>query len=212
MTRKGILFVISGPSGVGKGTIKDAVLKKINDMQLSISATTRKPRTGEADGKDYFFVDSSAFQELIDRDLLLEWANVYNNRYGTPRQFVEQKLNQGQDVLLEIDIQGALQVKEKMPQGVFIFISPPSLKELAYRLMARGKDTAESIELRLKACKWEMEQMKHYDYRVLNQNLDNAVDMVNSIIVAERCKIKNFDMGCDMIDSSFNQGSNGSGK
>jgi len=212
MTRKGILFVISGPSGVGKGTIKDAVLKKINDMQLSISATTRKPRTGEADGKDYFFVDSSAFQELIDRDLLLEWANVYNNRYGTPRQFVEQKLNQGHDVLLEIDIQGALQVKEKMPQGVFIFIAPPSLKELAYRLMARGKDTAESIELRLKACKWEMEQMKHYDYRVLNQNLDNAVDMVNSIIVAERCKIKNFDMGCDMIDSSFNQGSNGSGK
>lgn len=204
MTRKGILFVISGPSGVGKGTIKDAVLRKINDVQLSISATTREPRRGEIDGRDYFFIDSSAFQQLIDQDLLLEWANVYNNLYGTPRQFVEQNLNQGRDVMLEIDIQGALQVKEKMPEGVFIFIVPPSLEELACRLIARGKDAADSIEVRLAACKREMEQVKHYDYRVLNQDLNTAVDMVSSIIIAERCKIKNLNMGCDIIDASFN--------
>lgn len=212
MTRKGILFVLSGPSGVGKGTIKDAVLKKINDVQLSISATTRKPRSGEVDGRDYFFTDQSTFQQLLDQDLLLEWANVYNNLYGTPRQFVDQNINQGKDVMLEIDIQGAIQVKEKMPEGVFIFIAPPSYEELAYRLVARGKDSAESIELRLAACKWEMEQIKHYDYQVLNQDLDTAVDMVCSIIIAERCKIKNLNMGCDMIDSSFNQRFNGSGK
>ncbi len=212
MTRKGILFVISGPSGVGKGTIREAALRKINGVQLSISATTRKPRTGEVDGRDYFFLDASSFKQLIDRDLLLEWAQVYNNFYGTPRQFVDQNINQGKDVLLEIDIQGALQVKEKMPEGIFIFIAPPSLEELACRLITRGKDTAESIEVRLAACKWEMEQIKHYDYRVLNQDLDTAVDTVSSIIIAERCKIKNLNMGCDMIDSSFNQGFNGSGE
>jgi guanylate kinase len=212
MTRKGILFVISGPSGVGKGTIREAALRKINGVQLSISATTRKPRTGEVDGRDYFFLDASSFKQLIDRDLLLEWAQVYNNFYGTPRQFVDQNINQGKDVLLEIDIQGALQVKKKMPEGIFIFIAPPSLEELACRLITRGKDTAESIEVRLAACKWEMEQIKHYDYRVLNQDLDTAVDTVSSIIIAERCKIKNLNMGCDMIDSSFNQGFNGSGE
>jgi guanylate kinase len=212
MTRKGILFVISGPSGVGKGTIREAALRKINGVQLSISATTRKPRTGEVDGRDYFFLDASSFKQLIDRDLLLEWAQVYNNFYGTPRQFVDQNINQGKDVLLEIDIQGALQVKEKMPEGIFIFIAPPSLEELACRLITRGKDTAESIEVRLAACKWELEQIKHYDYRVLNQDLDTAVDTVSSIIIAERCKIKNLNMGCDMIDSSFNQGFNGSGE
>jgi guanylate kinase len=212
MTRKGILFVISGPSGVGKGTIREAALRKINGVQLSISATTRKPRTGEVDGRDYFFLDASSFKQLIDRDLLLEWAQVYNNFYGTPRQFVDQNINQGKDVLLEIDIQGALQVKKKMPEGIFIFIAPPSLEELACRLITRGKDTAESIEVRLAACKWELEQIKHYDYRVLNQDLDTAVDTVSSIIIAERCKIKNLNMGCDMIDSSFNQGFNGSGE
>lgn len=211
VTRKGILFIISGPSGVGKGTIKDAVLEKINDMQVSISATTREPRSGETNGRDYFFVNEHRFQQLIDNDELLEYANVYNNMYGTPRQFVEENLNRGQDVMLEIDIQGAFQVKLRKPEGVFIFIAPPSIEELSLRLAARGKDTQKSIELRLAACKWEMEQVKHYDYVVLNHELKNAVDKVCSIITAERCKVKNFNLERDMIDSSFNQGSNGSG-
>lgn len=208
MSRKGILFVISGPSGVGKGTIKSALLKKITNVKLSISATTRKPRDGEVDGKDYYFMDLSDFRQLIDNQQLLEWAKVYDNFYGTPRRFVEYHLEQGQDVLLEIDIQGALQVKEKMPTGVFIFIAPPSFDELQMRLTKRGTDSPESLQLRLASCKWEMEQLKYYDYKVVNRDLKTAVNKVYAIITAERCKVTNFNMECDMIDSSFHQGLN----
>lgn len=212
MTRKGILFIISGPSGVGKGTIKDVVLQKITDIKLSISATTRSPRSGETSGKDYYFVNEDLFQQLIDNDELLEWANVYNHRYGTPRQFVEGNLTRGQDVMLEIDIQGALQIKQRKPDGVFIFISPPSIEELTSRLVNRATDTPESIKLRLAACKWEMEQVKHYDYVVINHELQTAVDTVCAIITAERCKVKNFNLERDMIDSTFDPGSNGSSR
>lgn len=212
MPRKGILFIISGPSGVGKGTIKDVVLQKITDMKLSISATTRSPRSGETNGMDYYFVNEDTFQQLINNDELLEWAKVYNNMYGTPRQFVEENLNRGQDVMLEIDIQGALQIKQRKPDGVFIFISPPSIEELSSRLVTRGTDTAENIKLRLAACKWEMEQVKHYDYMVLNHELQTAVDTVCAIITAERCKVKNFNLERDTIDSTFDPGSNGSSR
>jgi len=204
--------VISGPSGVGKGTIKDAVLEKITDMEVSISATTRKPRSAETNGRDYFFVDEGRFQQLINNDELLEWAQVYNNLYGTPRKFVEDNLSRGQDVMLEIDIQGAMQIKQRKPDGVFIFIAPPSIEELSLRLATRAQDTPESIKLRLAACKWEMEQVRYYDYVVLNHKVQTAVDMVCAIITAERCKVKNFNLESDMIDSSFNQGPNGSGK
>jgi guanylate kinase len=194
MTRKGILFVISGPSGVGKGTIKEALLAKVNDMTLSISVTTRKPRTGEINGKDYFFVTSEEFTRKIDRNEFLEWAQVYSNLYGTPRNFVINELQKGHDVLLEIDIQGALQVKEKMPQGVYIFINPPSIKELANRLSSRGKDTLESISKRLAACEDEMKQVKYYNYLVVNDSVDEAVRNIKSIIIAERCKIENLNL------------------
>jgi len=212
MSRKGILFVISGPSGVGKGTIREALLKRINDVKLSISATTRKPRVGEVDGKDYYFMLLSDFRQLIENEQLLEWAKVYDNFYGTPRQFVEDNLKKGQDVLLEIDIQGALQIKEKMPAGVFIFIAPPSLEELKMRLAKRGTDSPESLQLRLASCQWEMEQLKHYDYIVINKDLDNAVNAVCAIITAERCRVSNFNMECDIIDSSFHQGHNENSK
>jgi guanylate kinase len=210
VTRKGILFIISGPSGVGKGTIKDAVLQKITSIKSSISATTRSPRSGETSGKDYYFVNEDLFQELIDNDELLEWANVYNHMYGTPRQFVEENLARGHDVMLEIDIQGALQIKQRKPDGVFIFICPPSIKELSSRLATRATDTPESIKLRLAACKWEMEQAEHYDYVVLNHELQTAVDTVCAIITAERCKVKNINLERDMIDSTFDSGSDGS--
>ena len=193
MSKKGTLFVISGPSGVGKGTLKEVLLAELAGIKLSISVTTRKPRVGEVDGRDYFFVSEETFKELILEDKLLEWAKVYTNMYGTPRDFVLENLNQGQDILLEIDIQGALQIKKKMPDGVFIFISPPSIEELGLRLYSRGKDSQESINIRLAACKDEMKYSKHYNYIVVNDNISEAVDKLKSIIVAERCKIEKLD-------------------
>ncbi|HAA09201.1 MAG: guanylate kinase [Syntrophomonadaceae bacterium] len=189
MTRKGILFVISGPSGVGKGTVREALLEGRDDIQVSISATTRPPRKGEVDGVDYFFMDRETFLKKVEEGLFLEWANVYSNLYGTPRDFVLNHLNNGQDVLLEIDIQGALQVKEKMPEGVFIFLSPPSIEDLAKRLCQRGKDSQKSIEERLAACEQEMQQMCHYDYVVINDRVEDAVSKIEAIIAAERCRI-----------------------
>ncbi len=191
MTRKGILFVISGPSGVGKGTVREALLEGRDDIQVSISATTRPPRTGEVDGVDYFFMDRDAFLEKAENDQFLEWSNVYSNLYGTPQDFVLNHLNNGRDVLLEIDIQGALQVKQKMPDGVFIFIAPPSVEDLAKRLCGRGKDSQESIEERLAACEQEMQQMCHYDYVVVNDRVESAVSKIEAIIAAERCRIHN---------------------
>ena len=155
MERKGILFVISGPSGVGKGSIVENMLPFMSEILVSISATTRPARKGEIHGKDYFFISAEDFQELINNHQLLEWAEVYGNFYGTPRDFVMKNLAAGQDVLLEIDIQGAMQVKEKVPEGVFIFIAPPSVEILAARLQARGKDSRESIDVRLAACQDE---------------------------------------------------------
>jgi len=193
--KKGILFVLSGPSGVGKGTIKEALLKTMKDICLSISATTRKPRRDEIHGKDYFFVDDTEFEDMIMNDKLLEWANVYTNRYGTPRDFVLEQLGKGFDVLLEIDIQGALQVKNKMPEAVFIFLSPPNLDELARRLCTRGQDSQESIDLRLATCEAEMAHIKYYNYVVINNRIDEAVEKVRSIIQAERCKLNNLSLG-----------------
>lgn len=194
-TRKGILFVISGPSGVGKGTVRNAVLSQLDDVQMSISATTRPPRNGEVDGVDYFFTTPGRFQQMIAAGELLEWALVYGNLYGTPCEFVSSMLRKGKDVLLEIDIQGALQVKKKMPEGIFIFIAPPSMEELSKRLCERGNDSAESIQLRLSACQEEMDHIKYYDYVVVNDRIENAVEKVRSIIIAERCRRKNLNLG-----------------
>lgn len=190
MGRTGILFIISGPSGVGKGTVKDAVLKRLTDVRVSISATTRQPRMGEVDGQDYFFVSTEQFCAMQERGEFLECAQVYTNMYGTPERYVKENLEKGFDVLLEIDIQGAMQVKEKMPQGVFIFIEPPSIEELAQRICKRGKDSEDSIARRIAACQEEMEHSNYYDYLVMNDDLQEAVDKVYAIIVAERCKIR----------------------
>jgi guanylate kinase len=195
MERTGILFVISGPSGVGKGTVKDAVLKRLTDIKLSISATTRPPRTGEIDGQDYFFISHEKFQTMNQNGEFLECAQVYDNMYGTPEVFVKNNLVNGFDVMLEIDIQGAMQVKGKMPQGVFIFIEPPSIEELAMRICKRGKDSEDSIKKRMAACREEMEHSRYYDYLVMNDDLLEAVDKVYAIIVAERCRIRNNNEG-----------------
>jgi guanylate kinase len=190
MVRKGILFVISGPSGVGKGTIREALLPQVDNLYLSISATTRQPRQGETDGRDYYFVNQKKFLEMIDNQEFLEYAQVYNNMYGTPRSYVMENLEQGRDVLLEIDIQGAMQVKKNMPEAVFIFIQPPSVEELSHRLCGRGQDTKESIDQRLAACKDEMAQVVHYNYAILNDQVSDAVCRVHAVIIAERCRVK----------------------
>lgn len=193
--RKGILFVISGPSGVGKGTVREALLAGIKDIRMSVSATTRPPREGEIDGQDYFFISQDKFEQMIAENRLLEWAPVYDNMYGTPRDFVVGNLEQGYDVLLEIDIKGALQVREKMPEGVFVFIAPPNLEELARRLCSRGKDSEDSIEKRLAACAEEMAHMKYYQYLVVNDRIADAVNKLWCIIMAERCRINHLDLG-----------------
>ncbi|MGI6412179.1 MAG: guanylate kinase [Syntrophomonadaceae bacterium] len=202
MNRRGILFVISGPSGVGKGTIKNALLSVVDSLKLSVSVTTRPPRSGEVHSREYFFVSKEQFNQMIEGDEFLEWANVYSNLYGTPRYFVYENLKRGQDILLEIDIQGAMQVKEKIPEGVFIFISPPNLEELAERLCSRGKDSMSSINMRLAACEKEMKYIEYYDYVVVNDEIHLAVDKIKSIITAERCKVKNL-IGGGQVDFSF---------
>jgi guanylate kinase len=188
---------MSGPSGVGKGTLKDHLLRRLADVKYSVSATTRPPRAGEVQGEHYFFWSKPKFEEMIAREEFLEWAFVYQHYYGTPRRFVVDNLEQGYDVLLEIDIQGAQKVKEHFPQGVFIFIAPPTLAELADRLIKRGKDSQETIENRLSCYNQEMAQIGSYDYVVINDEVNSTVDRLTSIITAERCKVVRFTRGDD---------------
>lgn len=206
--RKGILFVMSGPSGVGKGTLKDILLGRLEDIKYSISATTRPARAGEIHGQHYFFLSKERFKEMIDRDEFLEWAVVYRNYYGTPRHFVLDNLEQGQDVLLEIDIQGAKQVKKNFPRAVFIFVAPPSINELAYRLEKRGKDSREIIQDRLACYTEEMAQVENYDYVVVNDVVECTIAKLMAIITAERCKVVRFIRGDDIgttVDQQANQ-------
>ena len=183
--RKGLLVVVSGPSGAGKGTICQALLEK-TPLAYSVSATTRKPRAGEIDGKSYYFLSVEAFEEMIEKDELLEWAKVYDNYYGTPLKKVEEKLAAGEDILLEIDTQGAMKVREKFPEGVYIFILPPSLAELERRIRGRDTETEEVLQKRLAAAIDEIEAGKCYKYVVTNDEVDGAVDSVCAILAAER--------------------------
>ncbi|MBM7552816.1 guanylate kinase [Thalassobacillus pellis] len=185
---KGILFVLSGPSGVGKGTVRKSLFEQSTDLSYSISMTTRGPREGETDGVDYFFKSRDEFEKLIAEGKLLEHAEYVGNYYGTPREYVEETLEQGKDVFLEIEVQGALQVKENFPQGVFIFLIPPSLEELKDRIVSRGTETEEKVKNRLHTAREEIEMMDAYDYVVVNDQVDNAVSKVKSIVVSEHCK------------------------
>ncbi|MBZ4652775.1 MAG: Gmk [Peptococcaceae bacterium] len=186
--KKGLLIVISGPSGVGKGTICRELFNHYNDIVYSVSTTTRKPRPGEVEGRHYFFTTEEEFKKLIAQDAFLEWAQVYGNYYGTPRQYVEEILQAGKDCILEIDIQGALQVKQKMPEGIFIFVVPPSLQELIRRITCRGTEDPSEIEKRMSQVSEEMSHLQDYDYIVVNDEVPSAVEKVRAIIVAERCR------------------------
>lgn len=188
MTKPGLLIVISGPSGAGKGTICKALLER-NNYYISVSATTRTPRNGEVNGINYFFLTKEEFKNQIQKGEFLEYAEVYDNFYGTPRSSVEKALNNGEDVILEIDIQGALKVKENYPQGVFIFILPPSMEELRNRIVGRQSETEESLLKRFKSAYEEINYVSKYNYAVTNDTVSEAVEMVEAIIKAERCRV-----------------------
>lgn len=182
---KGLLIVLSGPSGVGKGTVCAALRTQMPGLVYSVSATTRGMRQGEQEGVNYFFKQKEEFQRMIEKDELLEWAEYVGNYYGTPRDFVEKTLEEGKDVILEIEVQGALKVKQKFPQGVFIFLAPPDLDELRSRIVGRGTETEETVNSRMAVAKEEIELMDNYNYVVVNDQVDLACNRIQSIITAE---------------------------
>ncbi len=188
MRSKGQLIVISGPSGAGKGTVCKALLEK-NDFWISVSATTRSPRNGEIEGINYYFITKEKFLERIASEDFLEYAQVYGNYYGTPKSEVLKVLESGRDVILEIDIQGALKVKRAYPDGLFIFILPPSMEELKNRITNRGSETPESLITRFTSAHKEISFVSKYDYAVVNDTVDNACEKIQSIITAERCRV-----------------------
>ncbi|MGX7076094.1 guanylate kinase [Globicatella sanguinis] len=189
--QRGLLIILSGPSGVGKGTVRAAIFKdnKFNYV-YSVSATTRPSRPGEVDGVDYYFVSKEQFKQYIKEDALLEYAEYVGNYYGTPIQKIEENLAAGNDVFLEIEVQGALKVRERMPEGIFIFLAPPSLDELKSRITGRGTDREDVILERMQMAKEEIDMMQHYDYVVVNDTVEHAVDKVNAIIQSEHLKVE----------------------
>ncbi|MBQ9983122.1 MAG: guanylate kinase [Lachnospiraceae bacterium] len=190
MNKRGVLIVISGFSGVGKGTVVKKLIEKYG-YSLSISATTREPRAGEVDGKDYYFKTVAEFENLIDYNGFIEWAQYVENYYGTPRKFVEDELEKGNNVILEIEVQGAMRVKEQYPNAVLIFLCAPDAHSLKERLEGRGTEDAKVIAKRLKRAYEETDDMPCYDYLVVNDDLDTCVDNVNAVIVAEGFKTSN---------------------
>jgi len=186
LNNKGILIVISGFSGAGKGTLMKKLLQTYDNYALSISMTTRKPREGERDGVEYFFTDKEQFEQRIREDGFIEYACYCDNYYGTPRAYVEEQLNAGKDVILEIEIQGALQVKEKFPESLLLFVTPPSAKELERRLVGRGTESEEVIKKRLSRASEESEGIEAYDYIVVNDNLEVCVEELHSLVNAAR--------------------------
>ena len=192
LNRKGLLLVVSGPSGAGKGTICKALLNKNDQIKLSVSATTRKPRNGEVHGVNYFFIEKEEFTKMIENGEFLEYAQIYDNFYGTPKAAIIECLEKGQDVILEIEMQGARQIKEVYPEGVFIFVLPPSLEELKSRIVGRGTETQEEIEKRFSCAFEEINQIVNYDYFIVNEDIEKSVSDVEAIICAEKNKVTRY--------------------
>ena len=185
---KGFLIVISAPSGTGKTTLYSMLMKSVCGIQYSISYTTRKPRKGEINGKDYFFVSKEEFRKMIERGEFLEWAEVHGHLYGTSRSQIEKAIREGKDVLLDIDTQGAINIKNQIKDAVLIFILPPSWEELERRLKLRGTENQEEIKKRLKTAREEVKKINFYDYVIVNDEIQKAFEQLKSIIIAERCR------------------------
>lgn len=192
LNRKGLLLVVSGPSGAGKGTICKALLNKNDQIKLSVSATTRKPRNGEVHGVNYFFIEKEEFTKMVENGEFLEHAQIYDNFYGTPKAAIIECLEKGQDVILEIEMQGARQIKEVYPDGVFIFVLPPSLEELKSRIVGRGTETQEEIEKRFSCAFEEINQIVNYDYFIVNEDIEKSVNDVEAIILSEKNKVTRY--------------------
>lgn len=189
MQEKGLLIVLSGPSGVGKGTVRKELFSQPDTaFEYSVSATTRLPREGERNGVDYFFKSRDEFEEMIEQDQLLEYAEFVGNYYGTPVDYVRKTLDAGKDVFLEIEVQGASQVRSKFPEGLFIFLAPPSLSELENRIVTRGTESEDIIKGRMRVAREEIEMMELYDYVVENDQVERASERVKAIVVAEHCR------------------------
>lgn len=202
---KGFLLVISGPSGSGKGTVCKEVLEQNEDVVFSISSTTRRPRVGEVDGVNYFFWDMDKFQDTIKNNGFLEYAQVHNNYYGTPKDFVLEEIDKGEIVLLEIDVQGALQIKKNYKNVVFVFLLPPTMNELKNRIIKRGTETEEDINRRFKNAFEELNFVGEYDYFVINDRIEEAVKNINHIIQAEKLRVKRHK---DIKEKIISQGGN----
>lgn len=200
---KGVLIVLSGPSGAGKGTVCRDLCRNNPNLYCSVSVTTRPPRKGEKDGENYHFVSEERFRELVEQGAFLEWAKVYGNYYGTLKEQVQEKLRQGVDVLLEIDIQGAKLIRQQCQEAVFIFLLPPSMEELWRRIRDRGLDGLETIQSRFAAAYEELQEIWEYDYVVLNERVSEAVKMLEAIICAEKCSIKK---NKDILSRFFKEG------
>ena len=182
MERQGILAVVSGFSGAGKGTLMKELLRRYDNYALSISATTRSPREGEVDGREYFFVSKERFQQMMEEGSLVEYAQYVNHYYGTPKEYVMRQMAQGKDVILEIEIQGALKVKKRFPEALLLFVTPPSAEELCRRLVGRGTETIEVINARLRRAAEEASGMEAYDYLLINDDIDRCVEEMHSLI------------------------------
>lgn len=193
MSKRGMLIVLSGPSGVGKGTVRKAIFAQDNNkFDYSVSMTTRQMRPGEINGKDYYFVTKEEFEKEIAEGGMLEYAQYVDNYYGTPLKYVNEMLDEGKDVFLEIEVKGAMQVREKVPDGLFIFLTPPDLMELRQRLVNRGTDDLDVIDMRMKKAVDEIEMMQNYDYAVVNDEVEAAAEKIKTIIRAERWRVKRF--------------------
>lgn len=187
---KGFLFVISGPAGTGKGTVCKELLNRNKDIVFSVSATTRKPRIGEDEGVNYFFIEKEKFKTMVDDNEFLEYAYVHTDYYGTPKKFVMDKIQEGEIVLLEIDVQGAMQIKKNYSEAVFVFLLPPTMEELKNRIIKRGTETEENIKRRFENAFKELDFVGNYDYFVINNEIEDAVADIESIIKAEKLRVK----------------------
>lgn len=203
LRHSGNVFVLSAPSGTGKSTLARQLVKQVGDLNFSVSFTTRQPRAGEVHGRDYFFVDDATFDDMVARDGFVEWVRVYERRYGTGKAWIQEKLESGVDILLDIESQGARKVHQAIPDAVMVFLLPPSSRELAARLRGRGDESEEQVRIRLEYAKHELVQYEGYDYLVVNDTVEQAYRRLESIITATRCRRERMGATARQILDSF---------